>query len=740
MLKEFKVIVDIEKIVRNPVYTVNSNDLDTFKLIVTVNKSGIPADLTNVTPRIAIKKPDGNTVFLDGIVTGLGVCEFLLTTQAYVVSGSHKAEIMLYDGTTKVAVSNDFSYAVVKGIMNDNTVVSANEWQSIEKVLVDGPIAVDNAIDAAANAQQVASENKTKYLPAVATVADRDTTYPAPIHGDTVRVTDESKTYRYDSVSGWVLTDQYNPTAIDEVNAKIDTISEQLVQSANVYFDDKIGEYVNLGKFWDNQRTGKKYTVEFNQYGASPSSDGIKKDDNVGLFCEPSTNTYKGRNDYENIGLFRSIDVNAYVDANDDYHVTAIKGDGRFKADGTNGDVYVMAMPGYIKRYLDSVVWGFTYSDVQYAGFEILDEAVKPDGTIRPYLLHAKYAAGKNPLDGLLASISGVYPEYDTMDHNSQITKFHDKGLQYSGKTTHDDYYVQMMLWLKYATMNSENAMKGAVSYYNQYVASVFETNATRIIISNSNATGIEVGSCVSIGDFNGSTQTNDRQNAINYNIANRVMVLSKEPLADEINTVINLDVATAFTTTATTTITTYPWISGACDNVLGQDGSPTSNSSGREPFILNGIEMMVGGYEVLANIIINNNNTDTNNYKIEVYANYNCKTFATTITTDYDFVGLIAQTNNSWSYLTKTETKDLHPSLILPIATGGTSSTGYGDGIYTNSPTSGTREWLSLGYPGGGSGGGLRCFVASGGLASSSWGILGRLSATGRSRRRALG
>ncbi|MEC1778397.1 hypothetical protein [Schinkia azotoformans] len=524
---------------------------------------------------------------------------------------------------------------------------------------------------------------------------------------------------------------------ITNTKTQVAQIQKQL-QTGGLYYDSVAGEYKNIDVFWNSLRQGKKYTVEFTHYSVSPSSNGVKLDDNAGLFCEPSTNTFKGRNDYENIGLFMSIDVNAYVDANDNYHVTAIKGDGRFKADGTNGDVYVMAMAGYIKHYKDETSWGITYADVQFAGFEIIDEAVKPDGTIRPYLLHAKYVAGRNPLDNQLASISGVYPEYTNMSHNDQITKFQAKGLQYSGKTTHDDFYVQLMMWLKYATMNSQDVMAGCTSYYNQYVASIAETNVKRIIISNSNATGIEVGSCVSIGDYNGSTKTDDRQQARNYSLANRVKVLSKEPLSDGVNTAINLDVTVPFTTSLTSTITTYPWFSGACDNVQGQDGSPSNNLSGREPFIINGIEMMVGGYEILANVIINNNNTDPLNYKVEVYANYDCKTYATSITTAYDLVGELAQTNSSWSYLTETEIKDLHPSLILPVATGGSSSTGYGDGIYTNSPTSGTREWLSLGGLNYGSFAGLRCLYANGSLGVSTWNILGRLSPTGRSRRRA--
>ena len=125
-----------------------------------------------------------------------------------------------------------------------------------------------------------------------------------------------------------------------------------------MHYDKVLGEYVNVGKYWDAYRDGKIYTTEFYTYETSPSPTGVKKDSNLGLVAEPSTNLIAGRDDYANIGLFKPVEVNAYVDANDDYHITAIKGDGRFKRDGTNGDVYIMNMLGYIKRFDTATTWG----------------------------------------------------------------------------------------------------------------------------------------------------------------------------------------------------------------------------------------------------------------------------------------------------------------------------------------------------------------------------------------------
>lgn len=530
--------------------------------------------------------------------------------------------------------------------------------------------------------------------------------------------------------------------AVNELKTRDDGQDTRLIiledKSNLPHYDSARGEYVNLDQYWNSLRTGGIYTVEFNKFSVSPSSLGTKKDDNEGLVMEVSTNTVKGRDDYSKIGLFKSIVVNAYVDSNDDYHVTAIRGDGKFKNDGTNGDVYVMAMPGYFKWITTDATWGISYSDVLQPGYEILDEAVKPDGTIRPYLLHAKYVAGRNPLDNKLASISGVYPEYANMSHDNQITLFKTKGTQYSGKTSHDDFYVQLMLWLKYATMNSDDIMKGCQSYYLQYVNLIAEAGVNHVTITNAQAGALLVGSCVSIGDYGAGSINTDRQIAQNYNIANRVIITNIVDLGNGNSTV---EVSgNVFDTTLTTTITTYPWYAGGCDNVLGTDGSPYSASSGKEPCIINNIEIMVGGYEVLQNLQIYNNNTDPLNYKIQLYACYDCTKYkAGGHDANYDLVGYeLAQTQQAWKYISEISVDQDHPSIMVPVAVEASSATGFGDALYTNNATPGYREWLSLGRLNNGADAGLRILYADFGLSSSYWIILGRLSATGRSRRRA--
>jgi hypothetical protein len=118
--KEFTIIADIEKPFKNRNFTVNTNDLNTLKIIATVKKSGEPLPLYSVTPRIAVRKPDKTVVFQDGVIANAirGVCEFDLNNQAFMLMGNHKAEIMLYASGERVAVTESFTYTATGGILS----------------------------------------------------------------------------------------------------------------------------------------------------------------------------------------------------------------------------------------------------------------------------------------------------------------------------------------------------------------------------------------------------------------------------------------------------------------------------------------------------------------------------------------------------------------------------------------------------------------------------------------------
>jgi hypothetical protein len=139
MEKIYNVLLDTKDDVKNPAFVVNTNDLKTVKINLLINQDGDPIDLTGATVRLAVKKPDKTTVLQDFTVVDAlaGSCEIVLNTQAYVIDGKYDAEVMVYYGVDTVAVTGQFSYRAVKGILDDGTVESTNEWQSITQAIAD---------------------------------------------------------------------------------------------------------------------------------------------------------------------------------------------------------------------------------------------------------------------------------------------------------------------------------------------------------------------------------------------------------------------------------------------------------------------------------------------------------------------------------------------------------------------------------------------------------------------------
>ena len=76
----------------------------------------------------------------------------------------------------------------------------------------------------------------------------------------------------------------------------VDLITKVHKASANPvavapHYDGTKGEYDNLGEWFSLRRDGKVYGVDIPEYTYSNDPKGIKTRDNVGLVCQPATNT-----------------------------------------------------------------------------------------------------------------------------------------------------------------------------------------------------------------------------------------------------------------------------------------------------------------------------------------------------------------------------------------------------------------------------------------------------------------
>ena len=493
-------------------------------------------------------------------------------------------------------------------------------------------------------------------------------------------------------------------------------------------YDSTKGEYGNLASYFTAHKDGKVYGVKFPKYTYSNTPTGVKTRDNANLTIEISTNDKAGRDDYAALPAFRVWDVNATVDDDGVPHVTAIDGlDTRFKRDGSNGDVYVMTCPGYYKLESTSTHNGFLYSDTQYDGYAPLPGVLLPDGSKRPCLLFAKYAASLDSQQRPL-SVSGKEIDREFGSQNRAIDYALKKGKGYAGRCAGDTFYVQLMLMIKYATKNSD-VLGGCWQYTQQTAVTKAETGVKRVIIATSAANNFDVGSTVNVGT------DKERNNTDNYSAARARTILSKTNL-DAGNTALNLD-GDAITTTTACFVSSMPWKTGATDKLLGIDGRPTTANATRQPVRLQGIELFNGIYETDADLIANSVKDSDDAGRVELYRVFDITKASKTSTANYTKIGEFpARTkaiDNSWRYA---EDFTLSNGVLIPTGIGATSATGLCDGVYANPLASqGLRQVRRFGLLRGGAACGVFAVDLGIDLASRGWIIGGRLSALGRTK-----
>lgn len=482
------------------------------------------------------------------------------------------------------------------------------------------------------------------------------------------------------------------------------------------------------------------YTSEFYRYATDTTPLGTKLDANAGLTCTPSTIAVPGTDDYADLPLFACFDVNYTIDAGTlEPVIHAIKDVyGNYTAQPTDSMVGVMQMTGWVRRTMTDTTKKVEYRAQQSAGFEPLPEGVRAlDNSVRPYVIHAKYAAGYNAA-GKLSSVSGVQPAayrpasagQTQTSHDGQIAKWREWGDQYCGSSLCDIAFVQLMLEIKYATLGSAGVMTGCRSYYTSYQAAVSETGVTRVLLTAAQAAFFVVGSCVSLGS------TTERANATCYDVCDIVKIASIEDVAvgGTAYKAVNLDTETSFDTTTDTYIVAQPWRTGSTDDVPGSDGSPTSNTSDKEPCKIQGIEVMLGMYEVPG---------DTTLYedaeKYTVYANRK----AAEITsggngTNPVAVGTIPKAESAgFDYIAELNWgANSQEAYMLGKTFGASSSTGYRAGTNRDAAaTTGWREWRTLGDSVSTSSAGFACASLYAGLQNTNWSIGARACGSGGNR-----
>lgn len=494
-----------------------------------------------------------------------------------------------------------------------------------------------------------------------------------------------------------------------------------------------------LSNYFALRRNGKVFTTKIYKWETSTSPVGVKMNANENMVAEPSVGRTEGRDDYAQYGLFHHFTCNFSVDENGFNHVDALEGQIGFTKYGKVqvGEVTMSAWFG-IEDTTEAVLYHYSDSQTELTPYPT-KESINPDGTISPFMIHAKYPAGD--IDGVPYSSKGLAPANgcqatqarNPVSYTGMITYMHKLGGHYCGTTNWDLFYRQLMMIIKYATTHSQSIMAGCTSYSNQNQNLVEETGVMRVVLTKAQAAGYVIGSYVSIGDV-GSNTNKDRYYSYMHNKAYSVKVTKIEDV-DDSNAAVYVDAPEAFDTTLTTWISTMPWHSGATDEVAGSDGSPNSNTNGKDPYKIQGIETCIGAYEVLGNVVMDIVTGADGNPARDVYVCEDASTLSSNIATvraNYKkAIAQVAYTAASWKYITE-ETTDPNLGIMIPTKVGGGSTTGFADGLYTDAGTSGQREWLALGTLDYGATAGLWILVANDGWSGTGWDIVSGVSPNG--------
>lgn len=515
----------------------------------------------------------------------------------------------------------------------------------------------------------------------------------------------------------------------------VDKLKEEMANVKSI--TDAIDERI-LEAFFGSMRNGKVYQTEVYLTETNPTSDGVKTLANANMVCEPSTDTVEGRDDYEGIGIFNWFNCNYVTDDYGRKIPTAIEGWGNgYKNDGSV-DVGVIAMTPYwsVIEKNGKQIW--TLSDTPNDNYGLIpwETAKKEDGTYASYVIHSKYISGLG-IDGLLRSFFNSKP-FRNNCYNNMIDNYQKKGKACWGAGKERDMYVILHVVIKYATKNEQKIFKGTTSYSLQFSASIQrETKETYFPLTNSQASQIVVGSYVSVGYGSKNTDNtvnNDRGLGTIHQYADDVKVLRIEDI-DENNKAVYLDVEEGFTTTpvalsdtlnAQIMLSTMHWWSGTTDKVIGKhDGSMGSNTDGKHPFRVMGIECSVGGYIVYSDSVM----VFKEDYSKDVYiAPRGVKHVKdeATIKSTYKLIGNMPG-NGGTDWWIGDIGVDMETCSWFAKAAGKSDSQGWGDRCYAGSKsTSGTREDLGRGNLWDGSHGGSVFVSCRGGLGGASWHSLG--------------
>lgn len=516
----------------------------------------------------------------------------------------------------------------------------------------------------------------------------------------------------------------------NETNIKANTTAISELQT-NFARSEKVSLNEAVERYYAMRRGPDIYTVEELDASTAQACDVNRLDALTGLTCEPSTNTYRGVDQIGTLDAFRPTIVNWVLDDDGNQIITAVEGMPGFSRTG-KVNLAVMNMGLYYKEERNAAGNGilrhWSMLPRVAEGYKPLKECVRPDGTVQGWMLHAKCCAAE--IDGVPYVTEGYNPVRSKISH-ANYAYARKQGAAYGYEVDADAVWVESLTMIKYGTRNLQKSMKGASAYNLQYKVTAASTG-NKVILAKADAANLVIGSCVSVGDATGKTDY-DRGNAYMHNIADSAMITAITSVDDN-NSAVYLDCG-SITTKVGMYVSTMHWRTGSTNKVLGYDGSPVSNTDGKNICKINEIEILNGGYSVCGNAINIMSTSAAGATTVTMYYTDDARKLTTDtskIKQQYKVAGTFPATNNAWLYI-KDMIVDPVSGYMVPKSFGGGDKTYWADGYYTGeNPAVGAetaRELLLRGFLSNGGFAGPAFVRANCGVSNQWWGILGTLS-----------
>lgn len=516
----------------------------------------------------------------------------------------------------------------------------------------------------------------------------------------------------------------------NETNIKANATAISELQT-NFARSEKASLNEAVERYYAMRRGPDIYTVEELDASTAQACDVNRLDALTGLTCEPSTNTYRGVDQIGTFDAFRPTIVNWVLDDDGNQIITAVEGMPGFSRTG-KVNLAVMNMGLYYKEERNAAGNGilrhWSMLPRVAEGYKPLKECVRPDGTVQGWMLHAKCCATE--IDGVPYVTEGYNPVRSKISH-ANYAYARKQGAAYGYEVDADAVWVESLTMIKYGTRNLQKYMKGASAYYLQYKVTAASTG-NKVILAKADAANLVIGSCVSVGDATGKTDY-DRGNAYMHNIADSAMITAITSVDDN-NSAVYLDCG-SITTKVGMYVSTMHWRTGSTNKVLGYDGSPVSNTDGKNICKINEIEILNGGYSVCGNAINIMSTSAAGATTVTMYYTDDARKLTTDtskIKQQYKVAGTFPATNNAWLYI-KDMIVDPVSGYMVPKSFGGGDKTYWADGYHTGqNPDAGTETARGLLLRGSLPHGGIAgpAFVdAYDGVSNRWWGVLGTLS-----------